>query len=68
MNGWMDIVNSLAVEESTMYYNNTIAIYENEMKWWLVNYIHVVYANGKQDKNYEINLSLCGQEATVNFS
>ena len=32
----MDIVNSLVVEESTMYYNNIIAIYENEMKLWLV--------------------------------
>ena len=28
----MDKVNSLVVEGSTMYYNNTIAIYENEMK------------------------------------
>ena len=30
------VLNSLVVEESTIYYNNNIAIYENEMKWWLV--------------------------------
>ena len=31
MNGWMDKVNSLVVEEFTMYYDNAIAVYENEM-------------------------------------
>ena len=34
MNEWMDIVNSLVMEEFTMYmyYNNIIAIYM-KMKW-----------------------------------